>query len=68
MVTISSCGYDQRKVNAKRLISELVGKTMCMPKNVQCVSLVQEITRPDTIDVPFKILVYADSIGCTTTL
>ncbi|MCD7901790.1 MAG: DUF1573 domain-containing protein [Bacteroides sp.] len=62
---IASCKKNEQLANAKRIVAEWVGKEIQFPSDVSTTYWGR-----DTIytikDTPFKILIYTDSVGCTS--
>lgn len=60
-----SCKKNNRKADAEKIVREWSGKTIIIPSGI-----VQSYLGKDTVmqmpDTPFKILIYTDSVGCTS--
>jgi len=60
-----SCKKDEKKAEVEKIIAEWTGKTIQFPEDISCTSLGKDTICPD-IKTPYKILLYTDSIGCTS--
>ncbi|HLW50660.1 MAG TPA: hypothetical protein VKZ78_06775 [Sphingobacteriaceae bacterium] len=65
MVSLS-CSTDHGKASAKKLVTEWIGKTIIFPDNTYCYTGQTNVACPDPAGESYKILVYTDSVGCTS--
>lgn len=50
----------------ERVVKEWIGKEIIFPQEVTCISMNKDTTCISPNSTPYKILVYIDSIGCTS--
>jgi hypothetical protein len=60
-----SCKKDIKKAEAERIVAEWIGKKIALPADIQCTYLGRDTICPDP-NTPYKVLLYTDSIGCTS--
>ena len=63
---LGSCQQEKKRKEAEKIIKEWVGKTILFPDNVKCFSISKDSICPDPMTKSYKVLVYTDSIGCTS--
>lgn len=60
-----SCKKNDRKADAEKVVREWSGKTITIPSGI-----IQSYLGKDTVmqmpDTPFNVLIYTDSVGCTS--
>ena len=66
LLLLSSCKKDDKKTNAEKIVTEWVGKTVVFPADIMCTSAGRDTICPDLSATPYKVLVYTDSVGCTS--
>lgn len=64
VVTIISCHKNHGRTEAEKIVTEWIGKTIQFPNGITLT--LQGIDSLDNSITPYKILFYADSIGCTS--
>jgi hypothetical protein len=62
---IFSCKDRQQISEAQKIVAEWVGKEIKFPDGVKCVYMGKDTTYSELIK-PYRILVYIDSIGCSS--
>ena len=65
-VCFSSYQTNKRRENAMKIVKEWTGKEIKFPKGLSCTSMGKDTTSIDVQNDNFKILLYVDSIGCTS--
>ena len=65
MACCISC-KDSKRATAENLVTEWIGKEIVFPPAVGCSYMGQDTVCPDINNAPHKILVYTDSVGCTS--
>ena len=63
LLLASSC-QNKEKREAKKIVTEWVGKKIQILENIQFSVFGKDTTCPDLLKKPYKILLYVDSIGC----
>lgn len=63
LLLLLSC-QNKEKREAKKIITEWVGKKIQIPENIPFSVLGKDTTCQDLLKMPYKILLYVDSIGC----
>jgi len=63
LLLASSC-QNKEKREAKKIVTEWVGKKIQIPENIMFSVLGKDTTCPDLLKKPYKILLYVDSTGC----
>ncbi|MDR2146939.1 MAG: hypothetical protein LBE91_10820 [Tannerella sp.] len=63
---IISCIKNKNTGNAKKIIVEWVGETILFPQNLDCMMRDSMMQCPETDNSNYKILLYIDSLGCTS--
>lgn len=66
LVVSISCNNDRGKSSATKLVNDWVGKTIIFQDNAYCYTGETSVACPDPTDRSYKILVYTDSVGCTS--
>ena len=68
LVTICfiSCTKNKRRDDAVRIVREWTGKEIKFSKEFSCMSMGKDTTCVDVYSDNFKILLYVDSLGCTS--
>lgn len=70
MVTVLMVGpiacKNGKKASAEKLVMEWIGKEIVFPPFSNCTYLGEDASCPDLSNAPYKILVYTDSVGCTS--
>ncbi|WP_163629650.1 DUF1573 domain-containing protein [Paludibacter sp. 221] len=71
MLLLAVCFIACQKKNpqheeAKKTVTEWMGKTIIFPDNVSCTHILQDSVTSTIANKPFKILLYTDSVGCTS--
>jgi len=64
-VCFSSC-KDQRRKNAVKIVKEWTGKEISFPEGLTCTFMGRDTTCVDLYGDNYKVLLYVDSIGCTS--
>ena len=62
----SSCQKDKRRENAAKIVAEWTGKKILFPAGIPCQSLGIDTTCIDCSNQTYKILLYVDSVGCSS--
>ena len=62
----SSCKKNRRKENVLKIVKEWTGKEVRFPKALSCTSMGKDTACIDVYDDNYKILLYVDSLGCTS--
>jgi len=57
---------ENKKLQSKAIIAEWVGKGIKFPQNIECFKIDSTIQCPEINRENFKILLYVDSVGCTS--
>ncbi|MCY4778295.1 hypothetical protein ORI89_01425 [Sphingobacterium sp. UT-1RO-CII-1] len=65
LLTLISC-QDSKKTSAEKLVREWLGKEILLPKDLPCLYMDKDTICPKPSQKSFKILVYTDSVGCTS--
>ena len=65
-VCFSSCKKNKQKEDAVKIVSEWKGKEIKFPQELSCTSLGKDTTCVDLYSDNYKILLYVDSLGCTS--
>ena len=60
-----SCKKNDRKNEAQKVVTEWIGKKIEFPADIRCLSMGKDTICP-TANNSYRILVYTDSVGCTT--
>lgn len=60
-----SCKNNDHTKEAEKNVMEWIGKTVVFPSDVVCISMGRDTICPGLSVMPYKILVYTDSAGCT---
>lgn len=63
---ILSCRENSRRKDAAKIVREWTGKEIKFPKGLFCISMGKDTTCVDLYTDNFKILLYVDSLGCTS--
>jgi len=63
---LSSCHKNKRKEDVAKIIREWAGKEIKFPEELFCTSMGSDTTCVDLYSDNYKILLYVDSIGCTS--
>ena len=61
-----SCSKNKRRDEVVKILSEWTGKEVRFPQGISCTSIGKDTTCIDLFSDNFKILLYVDSIGCTS--
>lgn len=64
-ICLSSCKTDPQRTKAEKIVSEWVGKEIIFPSDVRCTFIGRDTVCPE-VSAPYKVLVYTDSVGCTS--
>lgn len=65
--TLSLLGCQENKRSAaEKIVKEWMGKEILLPEEVDCWYMESDTLCPSRQDKPFKMLVYTDSVGCTS--
>ena len=62
----TSCQKNKRKEEALKIVREWTGKEIKFPKELNFISMANDTTCVDVQNDNFKILLYVDSLGCTS--
>lgn len=62
----SSCKKNIALYDAEKIVTEWMGKQIIYPDSVMCISSINDTSCVLPESTPYKILVYTDSVGCTT--
>ena len=65
-VCFSSCKKNKQKDDAVKIVAEWTGKEIKFPKGIPCTSMGKDTTCVDLYSNSYKILLYVDSLGCTS--
>jgi hypothetical protein len=65
-VCLSSCTKNKRRYEALKIIKEWTGKEIRFPSDLSCTSMEKYTTCIDLSYGNYKIVLYVDSIGCTS--
>ena len=61
-----SCKNNKRKEDAIKIVAEWTGKEIKFPTGISCTSMGKDTVCVDLYSDNFKILLYVDSLGCTS--
>lgn len=61
-----SCKNNTSSIEIEEVIKEWAEKDILFPKGLNCISMNKDTTCISPSSTPYKILVYTDSIGCTS--
>lgn len=64
-IWLMGCQEDKRSV-AEKIVKEWMGKEILFPDEVDCWYMGKDTLCPAIRDVPYTVLVYTDSVGCTS--
>lgn len=65
VVWLMGCQEGKRST-AEKIVKEWTGKEILLPDDVDCWYMGRDTLCPPRQDKPFKMLVYTDSVGCTS--
>lgn len=65
LMTGISCRQNPQ-ADAEKLVRKWIGKEILLPEDLPCLYMGQDTLCPPPSLKPFKVLVYTDSIGCTS--
>lgn len=65
-ITLSCSQTTNRRAEAEKIITEWVGKTILLSDAISLSVYGKDTLLPDFYSTPYKILLYVDSIGCTS--
>ena len=65
-ICLSSCKKNKQKEDAVKIVKEWTGKEIKFPKGIPCTSMGKDTTCVDLYSDNYKILLYVDSLGCTS--
>jgi hypothetical protein len=65
-ICLSSCKKNKHKEDAVKIVKEWTGKEIKFPKGIPCTSMEKDTTCVDLYANNYKILLYVDSLGCTS--
>lgn len=65
ILSATSCRED-KKASAEKLVMEWIGKEIVFPPEPGCSYMGTDTLCPDPGNAPYKVLVYTDSVGCTS--
>ena len=65
ILAVTSC-QENRRSAAEKIVKEWMGKEILLPDDVDCWYMGRDTLCPPRQDKPFKMLVYTDSVGCTS--
>ena len=65
-ISLSSCKKNGKKEDAISIVKEWTGKEIKFPKGIACTSMGKDTTCVDLYSDNYKILLYVDSLGCTS--
>jgi len=65
-ICFPSCTKKGRKGNAVKIVREWTGKEIRYPSDLSCMSMGKDTTCVDLYNDNFKILLFVDSLGCTS--
>ncbi|SEK19796.1 hypothetical protein [Parapedobacter koreensis] len=57
---------DSKKASAEKLVTEWIGKEIIFPPGSDCSKMGEDTPCPNLSHTPYKVLVYTDSVGCTS--
>lgn len=63
---LSSCKNNKQRDDAVKIIKEWTGKEIRYPENLYCTSMGRDTTCIDLHNDNYKIVLYVDSLGCTS--
>jgi len=63
---LSSCANDRQKKEAIKIVKEWIGKEIKFPQGISCTSTGRDTTCVNLYSDNFKIVIYVDSLGCTS--
>ncbi|MDR2913986.1 MAG: hypothetical protein LBV74_03985 [Tannerella sp.] len=63
---LSSCGKNSQKEDATKIVIEWTGKEIQFPQGIACTSMGKDTTGIDLHNDNYKIMLYVDSLGCTS--
>jgi hypothetical protein len=66
IASISACQQNKRRDNATKIVREWTGKEIKFPATLSCTSMGKDTTCIDLHNNNYKILLYIDSIGCSS--
>ncbi len=66
LLTLYSCRKDERVQTIEQVVKEWTGKTVLFPEDVSCKMMGRDTVVPELFQRPYKILLYVDSMGCTS--
>ena len=66
VICFSSCIKNKRRDHAVKIVAEWKGKEIKFPKGLSCTSMGRDTTCVDLLSDNYKILLYVDSVGCTS--
>ncbi|MDR0423817.1 MAG: hypothetical protein LBH46_04520 [Rickettsiales bacterium] len=66
LLCFSSCTKNGTKEHARKIVVEWTGKEVRFPKELSCTSMGKDTTCIDLQNDNYKILLYVDSLGCTS--
>jgi hypothetical protein len=61
-----SCKRNKNLTVAKKIVTEWIGKEIKFPQNTECLKTDSLVPCPDISKENYKILLYIDSLGCTS--
>lgn len=64
--TFSGCVIDKSLSEVEKIVNDWTGREIIYPQNISCKSIDKDISCVSPSSTPYKILVYVDSIGCTS--
>lgn len=65
LLSILGC-RDKKTAEIEKVVKEWTGKEIIFPENLQCKWMDRDTVCPELFDKPYKVLVYVDSVGCTS--
>lgn len=65
-VFATSCKNSGKLKNSRKTVTEWIGKEIKYPEGLRCYSMLNDTVCPDLHTDNYKIVVYADSLGCTS--
>lgn len=67
-IMFSACKQDPKRMEAKQVVKEWMGKEVRFPDNVPCSALGKDTTKlcEGLFDSEYKVLLYVDSTGCSS--
>lgn len=57
---------DKKRSSLEKMVTEWIGKEIVFPEGLECLHLGKDMTCLDPNKNAYKILVYTDSVGCTS--